>query len=325
LVLKFAKNEYANIPMHFKSYSVASSTMTNALTAKDHEHALGQWQSACQLFDKDKYDQALWMFEQVHTTAKVLYNQAVCMLRMESLNAALQRLRESTDADPFLVPALALQAFIELHLKSSKPVETVTRAMAAMRDSNTIDYAPMGLNWNVSKARLMFIRAHCLYDQNLQREAVVEMLAVLEAEPSVKDDVVSWLVSHHLNADLLNYDIFRPTRFKLATLTPNDYLGTAVLMSLCDESNECKPLFVKCMRDSQTSRWIERHPESLSMSSLKTLVKERMHIPGNFKLFSLSTLNDNHKQLLVDDHDLKEAIRDSSQNNVHRFHLEAEQ
>lgn len=289
---------------HIRSLSLASTSTTKSDSSQS---VLNSWNLACQLYDNGNYFAAFEQFSVCALTAKCLFNQARCLLKIDQpLESSQLLLLDATTIDAYFVPAWILLG--ELAMSESEwqsALKHFKHAELGMRKATELDFRQLGMNIVVKLSYILLLEATCYRGLHENETANELALSTLQLDAHFKTTVCKWLTDLVEPIKFIEWDLFRPTPLKLAALEPNDYLGSALLIATSSQELVL-PVLIKCHYRGQVHRWVERDSKALGMAHLKAQVIRKFDIQGNCKILT------KHGILLVDDQNLQDILVNQS-------------
>ncbi|TKX20819.1 tetratricopeptide repeat-containing protein 13 [Elsinoe australis] len=194
------------------------------------------WVSALKHYDGQEYDAALYAFEQIADTSKILFNCGIIHATLGEHGRAVDCYSRSTQLDQYLAIAYFQQGVSNFLMGDfEEALANFNDTLLYLRGNRYIDYSQLGLKFKLHSCEALFNRGLCYYYLQ-QREAAMSDLLFASQEKAVPDHNV---IDEAIKERAEGYTVFsipvgivyRPNEAKVKNLRTKDYLGRARLIA----------------------------------------------------------------------------------------------
>ncbi|GAA6031967.1 hypothetical protein JCM8097_003365 [Rhodosporidiobolus ruineniae] len=200
------------------------------------------WADALEAFDKQDFDAALSLFEQIADTSRIFFNLGLIHATLGRHEEAVAFFDQAVTLDPFLAVAFfqmgVSQFLLGRYVEARKDFD---EAFLYLRGNDMIEYEQLGLKFKLYSCEILFNRG--LSSIYLDRaEDGFRDLAVAQRE---KRSQVHGVIDEALADRGQGYTVFsvpvgvlfRPPETKLKNLETKDYLGRAKVVAASDAND----------------------------------------------------------------------------------------
>ncbi|KAJ3438663.1 sh3 domain-containing protein c23a1.17 [Anaeramoeba flamelloides] len=174
------------------------SEKTNISKDKYQKSATEKWETALKLYQQGKLKESIFNFKMVGSNSKVFFNIALIHIQQEEHRSAIFYLNEAIKSDKYFALGFFMRG--NVYTWCSDNIQAVvdhTTSLRLLRINNYIDYRPLGIDFVLHKAEVLFNRAYALMKLNLFEQSLADLAMSNRFKYSKKKfGVVNNLITH---------------------------------------------------------------------------------------------------------------------------------
>ncbi|KAB8202344.1 hypothetical protein BDV34DRAFT_215532 [Aspergillus parasiticus] len=251
------------------------------------------WVQALEHYDRQEYDEALRVFDQIADTSKIFFNCGVIYATLGEHERAVECYQRAVSLDQYLAIAYFQEGVSNFLLGDfEEALANFNDTLLYLRGNTSIDYEQLGLKFRLYSCEVLFNRGLCyIYLQQLGPGIQdLEYAAKEQVTPDhgVIDDAIRERAEGYTVFSIPVGVLYRPNEAKVKNLKTKDYLGKARLIAASDRSGV--PLQPGDIVRTQPGLDNRAPPESLYAASKlvqRNITRSRQHSepPLNRNLF----------------------------------------
>ncbi|GAA5859665.1 hypothetical protein JCM8547_006183 [Rhodosporidiobolus lusitaniae] len=200
------------------------------------------WADALKAFDKQDFDLALSLFEQIADTSRVFFNIGLIHATLGGHEQAVAYFSQATVLDPFLAVAFFQSGVSQFLLgRFAEARSEFDEALLYLRDNIQIDYDQLGLRFKLYSCEVLFNRGLSSIYQGRFDEGMQDLFRAQREkqadEHGVIDEAVADRGQGYTVFSVPVGVLFRPSDTKLKNLETKDYLGRAKVVAASDAND----------------------------------------------------------------------------------------
>ncbi|GAA5897353.1 hypothetical protein JCM6882_001865 [Rhodosporidiobolus microsporus] len=203
---------------------------------------LQTWANALVAFDKQDFDGALGLFEQIADTSRIFFNLGLIHATLGGHEQAVAFFDQAVSLDPFLAVAFFQSGVSQFLLgRFAEAKRDFDEAYLYLRGNDLIDYEQLGLKFKLFSCEILFNRGLAsIYlgriDEGM-RDLFVSQREKRSPEHDVIDEACADRGEGYTVFSVPVGVLFRPAQTKLENLETKDYLGQAKVVAASDAND----------------------------------------------------------------------------------------